>query len=220
MREWARDSLYLVAGVYQQCDDGMVVYRGPRPGPGWHAHGYLRKTLWLLVNGQPRQQTIYKQRWRLYGTTQTVHDRPPDDPALLRSCTLIIVVKLWAWLDGDCGIHHRREVFASLDDVASERTMQRWMQRMLRSALDIQQAIRLAVIQRCEPRPVDDLFRGGLSPPPSLVQRHRQDPHAASILWRAFAMLITSASHLTVVMCTLLAEARRRWQRTDIPSMI
>jgi hypothetical protein len=220
VRQQARDSLFLIAGGYQQRCDGALVYRRQRPGPGWHAHGYLRKTLWLLVGGQPRQQTIHKQRWLRYGTTQTVHDRPPDDPALLRFCTLIIAVKLWAWLDGDCGIHRRREVFASLDGVGSERTVQRWMQRALPDALDMQQAIRLAVIQRCEPRPVDDLFRGGLSPPPSLLRRHRQNPLPASTLWRAFAMLVTSASQLSLPVCTLLAEARRRWQRTDNPSMI
>ena len=220
VRQRARDSLFVVAGVYQRCSDGTLIYRRARPGPGWHAHGYVRKTLWLLVGGEPRRRTVCKQRWLRYGTTQTVHDRPPDDPVLWRCCTLIVVLKLWAWLDGDGGIHRRGEVFASLETVASERTVQRWMQRALRAGLDIVQAIRLAVIQRCEPRPVDELFRGGLSPPLSLLRRHWQDPLPASTLWRAFAMLITSASQLALPLCTLLAEARRRWQRTDSPSLI
>jgi hypothetical protein len=218
--EQARNSLFLMSGVYQQRSDGTLVYRKARPGPGWHAHGCLRKPLWVLVDGRPQQRTIHKQRWLRYGTTMTVHDRPPDDPVLLRCCTLIVVLKLWAWLDGDDGIHRRREVFASLDEVGSERTVQRWMRRALGDALEIQQVIRLAVIERCEPRPVDDLFRGGLSPPPSLLRRYRQNPLPASTLWRAFAMLMTSASQLALPLCTLLAEARGRWQRTDNPSMI
>jgi len=219
LRRRARDSLFILTGVYDVVGEALV-FRGERPGAGWHAHGYTSKKLVLLADGQPRRWSIRKQRWLRYGTTETVHSRPPDDPALVRSCTLVIVLALWSWLDGERGIHRREEILPALSGLVSTRTVQRWMARALNDALDIEQTIRLAVIDKCEPRPIDNLFRGGLSPPPSLVRRHRRNPLPASTLWRAFAILTRSALHFDLSISPLLAEARGRWTGARAPRTI
>ena len=84
---WVRDSLFVEAGIYVQLGDGRYLYRGERPGPGWHGHGYFKKTLTMLKDGRPRREVVLKHRWLRVGTNETCHSRPPDDPVLIRSCS-------------------------------------------------------------------------------------------------------------------------------------
>ena len=92
------------------------------------------------------------------------------------------------------------------------RTLQRWLSKARRHALDIQQAIRHELIEKCEPRPVERLFPRGLSPPKSLRRRFGS-PDDLDTLWRAFAMLLAGAAGLDFHVSHLLAGARRRWHR-------
>ena len=162
---------------------------------------------------------LYKQRWRLVGTNTTCHSRPPDDPRLLRFCTLIMVLRVWAFINSVVGFHNRTEILPDLSEGSggADRTVQRWTKRMLASALEIQQAIRMAILsmRRNEPRPEEDWFRGGLSPPSVVSQRRWSAPVLHQTLWRAFAMLFVAANELGIHVSLLLAEARRRWHAQD-----
>ena len=216
LRPAERDSLYAVAGVYRHRVDVGLQYDGVRPGLGWHAHGYFPKGLWMLRRGQLVFRSVWKRRWRLIGTNTTCHSRPPDDPAFVHFCTLIVVLKLWAWLSSGMGLHHRQQPSDPIPR-GSTRTVQRWLRRALPRSEDIQQAIRLAVIERSEPRPVERLFPRGLSPPQELVGRGWKDPSSVTTLWRALRILFHGSKALSIPLTVLLAEARGRWSGHDLP---
>ena len=217
LRALVRSSL-VEAGAYEQREDGSLEVRGRRPAAGWQGHGYFDRWLWVLRDGALVRVKLWKHRWRRAGSTTTCHSRSPEELGSLGACAVIVVLSLWSWLDGGGGLHSPRRV-PVLEDLEesgpSTRTMQRWLCRALPDALAIQQAIRLAVIERCEPRPVETLFVGGLSPPEGLMRRPWRDPPAVASLWRAFAILLGGAFELDVPASLLLAEARRRWSDHD-----
>lgn len=216
--QWVLDSVFALAGVYRPCGDGEYVYYGERPGTGWHGHGYFTKTLTVLVGGAPARMRLSKHRWRLAGSNETVHSRPPGDPELLRFCTLIVFLRVWGWMSSPVGFHRRREVHGGLESgCGSDRTVQRWAARAMSEALEIQQAVRLSIIEESEPRPVESLFRGGLSPPDAVMKRRWLSPADVETLWRACAMLLVATRKLARHASTLLAGARRRWPTTKAP---
>jgi hypothetical protein len=211
--ELVRDSLLILTGVYAADAKGELWFIGERPSGGWHVHGWCEKTSVVLQGGLPRSVVVHKRRWLLAGTYTTCHSRPPDDLPLVRFCTLIVVLRIWAWVSSAVGFHNRRELLEQVDDTwGSDRTVQRWTARAMGSALNTQQAIRAAILElrRREPRPEEDWFRGGLSPP-SVVTRRWSDPASHQTLWRAIAMLFVGAKELGTHVSSLLAEARRRW---------
>ena len=210
--EVVRDSLYVVSNVYRRDRDGGLRYSGHRPGSGWHAHGYTGKTITFLEAGSVVQHVVLKRRWLLYTSTQTCHSRPPDDVRSSYFCTLILSLKLFSWLSTS-GIHTSTEVIDSLEGVVSARTLQRLMTRLRPHAFEAEHAIRAALIERCEPRPFERLFPGGLSPPAALLRRQWQAPLAIGRLWRALTMALIGAAKLGMSPPILLAEARGRWNR-------
>lgn len=203
--------------VYLERDDGDLVFIGQRPAGHWHGHGYFPKLAVMLCNGRPVVVRVWKHRWRLAGSHTTCHSRPPDDLAGSRCSTLVVMLKLWAVLSVAVGIHNRKEVFEDLDDYGSTRTVQRWLACAMRNAVEIQQAIGAAARDKKEPRPGEDLFQGGLSPPRAFYRRTWQNPLAAVELWRAIAMLLIASKELGVNASILLAEARRRCQKNEKP---
>ena len=211
VRKAACNSLLLATGLCIRCSDGSLRYNGEQPGPGWHVHGYCDKTLWLLEDGEVIRVLLHKRRWLLYGTNKTCHSRPPGDSALVRSSSLIVFLVLWTWLDGGQGLHNRQDVFPDLERCASGRTAQRWLHRSRSMAIEIQQAIRLVLIERCEPRPVEILFPVGLPPPEGLLRRRWDDVESTESLWRALAFALIGSVALSVPLSSLLAEARGRW---------
>ena len=215
---WVRDSLFALAGIYAPLGSGGYVYHGERPGADWHGHGYCRKTLTMLVDGAPVAVRLRKHRWRLAGTTTTCHSRPPDDPALIRFCTLIVFLRVWSWVGSTVGFHKRSEVHEGLESgCGSDRTVQRWTARAIEDAMEIQQAIRLSVMEESEPRPVESLFQGGLSPPDAVMKRRWRSPSDVETLWRAYAMLLVASKELARHASYLLAGARRRWPAKKAP---
>ncbi len=210
LRQWAARSLFAAAEVYRSRASGELQYDGVRPDQGWHAHGYFRVVLWMVVDGAPRRLGVWKRRWLEVATGRTVHSRPPDNLPRVSSCTLIVVLTLWSWLDGDAGVEGYRHALPGLEQHGSRRSVQRWLRRALPQSLKIQQAIRRAVIERCEPRPVEHLFPSGLSPPEGLVQRRWRTPSEVYPLWRGLALLMLAATTLDLPIPVLLAEARGR----------
>jgi len=108
----------------------------------------------------------------------------------------------------EAGLHNVAQVSHALDDHACTRTVQRWLRQLGVQALEIQQAIRSALIERCEPRPVEHLFPGGLSPPESLARRPWREPDSVATLHRALTMLFVGVIELDLPTAVLLAEAR------------
>jgi hypothetical protein len=167
-----------------------------------------------VVGGHVTAVWLQKQRWLDASTGRTCHSRPPDDVPWLHFCTLVIALKLWSWLDGGRGVATAPSVVLDEQDRPCPRTVQRWLARARPHAMEIQQAVRLAIIERSEPRPVETLFPGGLSPPGHVVRRPWRDPPALDKLWRALAMLLGGALGLCIPAAVLLAEARGRWDET------
>ncbi len=200
----------MVSGVYRHCLDGSLYYMGVRPGAGFHAHGYCFKDIIYLKHGHIVKLRVFKRRWLCYKTGHTCHSRPPDDASASYFCTLIILLKLWRWLNTG-GLHTSSEVLDTLEGIGSNRSMQRWMKRILPHGLLFQQAIRRVLIERSEPQPMERLFPVGLSPPEHLVRRHWHNLPGVLTVWRGATMLMYGARALNTDVAIILAEARGRW---------
>lgn len=202
------DSLCFSSGSYRHRADGSLFYVAERPGADWYAHGTTPRLLTVLRRGRVRRVLLHKQRWRHRHTGETRHDRPPDDIAWVRACSLVVVVALAAWVTGSAGLQQHHPVVPDLADVPSRRTLQRWLARALPLARLTAQAIRHAVVDKSEPRPVESLVSRGRSPPAS---RRWRDPAAVWILSGALTALLSGAARLRCTAARLLAGARRRW---------
>lgn len=198
----------LRADGYHLRADGSFAYAGARPGPGWHAHGQHTTHPNVLAGGEITPITVHKQRWRLKGTNQTCHSRPPDDLGL-RYSALVVAVALFGWLDAALGLHSHAALFPDLDEAPSRRTLQRWLARARPHALAFQQHVRQALVDLLEPRSAEDLFPGGLPPPVARRQLWR-DPARVGQLHRGLAWLIGASIALVRPTASLLAEARWR----------
>ena len=107
------------------------------------------------------------------GTNETCHSRPPDDIGSVWFCSLIVAVSLWGWLSSGDGVHVHEPVLEALAERPSARTVQRWLERALPHADETALALRRAVLERSEPRPMASHVGGGLSPPKRWVDAWR-----------------------------------------------
>ena len=214
LAELISGGLLVDAGIHRRRADGSLQYDGERPGPEWHAHGYMQRLLVAELDG--RRVVLWKRRWRSTvdgASPLTVHSRPPDDLASVWSCATVVLLKLWAWLDGHGGSCRYVEPEPIERLGGSRRTVQRWMRRALPKTTHTLQAIRRAVMERSEPRPMEQLFPRGVPPPERLRRRQWRAPAPVSTLWQACAMLLGGADALDVNPPLLLAEAR--WRQDD-----
>jgi hypothetical protein len=202
-------SLFVFGEGYQIVADEVLFYEGRRPGPDWHRHGTFATRRYMVVREKLRRFTVLKQRWCLNDRSATRHSRPPDDLGLQYDA-LIVALKLWTWLNAGLGLHRYVEILPALEGKVASRTLQRWLHRTLPRSLEIQHAIRAAVIERCEPRPLETLFPGGLSPPGTLTRLHWKEPTTVGQLWRGLTFLFEGAIRLGISAAPLLAEARGR----------
>lgn len=211
------ESLFGVTRLYARRSNGDLQYDGERPGNEWHAHGWYLTGPWMLSAGRPVQRRLWKRRWLLIGTMTTCHSEPPDLCPRFRCCTLSMLVLLWSWLDSGESLHNYRQLFKYLEGFVTSRTLRRWLRQAADQSLRIQQAIRHAAIERCEPRPIEDLFPSGLPPPRSLLQRKWRDPAGTVKLWRGLAIALGTSIRLAVPTAILLAEARGRMSPEKAP---
>lgn len=205
--------LLVGAGLYRERADGSLQYDGVRPGSEleWHAHGYMERLLVAKPDGG--RVVLWKRRWLSTAdgaSPRTVHSRPPDDLASVWFSATVVVLKLWAWLDGAAGLYTYAEPDCVRQLGGSRRTVQRWLGRALPLATQTLQAIRRAVIERSEPRPMEQLFPRGIPPPEKLRRRHWRVPASVYNTWQACALLLGGAIALNVNAPVLLAEARGR----------
>jgi len=200
----ARRSLAQLQGY--EIEGDRLIWRGSRPGPGWHVHGWTESHPKMLLAGEIEKLTVLKRRWCLADRSATTHSRPPEDIGFTYEA-LIVAMEIWCWLDAAVGLH--RYLTPCLEG-PSRRTVQRWLHRSLPRAVALQSAVRHALIERSEPRPLETLFPTGLPPPGALLRRRWRDPQAVDCLWRGLTMLFVGAEKLHVSAATLLAEARGR----------
>jgi hypothetical protein len=130
-----------------------------------------------------------------------------DVIAHVPNCTLVIAALLWCYFQSGNGIY--KGTGSKLDQAAVPRTLARYLARAKAVATNTQQAIREVLIAIKEPRPWDQGFKHGLSPPPGLLTRHH-NAHKTHLLWRALAMLIHSTESLCVNPCLIMARAKIR----------
>lgn len=200
----------VAAGVYERRADGVLVFRGERPGDDWDAHGYFERWLQTVVDGEHVRERLLKRRWR-HVLGSTCHSRPPDDVAQIHFCTAVVVLSLWSWLTSGAGVEVYEDVFPSLSERPSRRTVQRWMRRALAHAASTHQFFRLVVIERGEPRPMKRLFPSGLAPPGNEDRRRWKAAASVHLLRGGLEIAIDSAVSFDVPLALLLAEARGRW---------
>ncbi len=135
---WMKDSLFALGGVYRPHKNGTYIYVGERPGEEWYGHGYFPRWLTMLTFGKPTKICVYKHRWRHRDTEKTTHSRPPDDPRLVRFCTLVVMLRIWAYVSSEFGFHNRKEVYEGMETgCGSERTVQRWTSRAMSNGIEI-----------------------------------------------------------------------------------
>lgn len=198
------------AGIYERRADGVLVFRGERPGHDWDAHGFFQRRLHTLVDGVGVRERLLKQRWR-HVSGSTCHSRPPDDVAQIHFCTGVVMLCLWAWLTSGAGVEAYEDVFPSLSERPSRRTVQRWLARALEHATSTHQFLRLVVIERGEPRPMKRLFPSGLAPPGDEDRRRWKAAASVHLLRGGLEIAVNSALSFDVPLALLLAEARGRW---------
>lgn len=200
----------VAAGIYERRADGVLVFDGERPGADWDAHGYFKRWLLTVVDGECVRLRLLKRRWR-HVRGSTCHSRPPDDVAQIHFCTVVVVVCLWAWLVSGRGAEVHEDVFPSLSERPSRRTRQRWMQRALVHGASTQQFLRFVVIERGEPRPMKRLFPSGLAPPGYEDRRRWKDRAMVDAVRAGLEIVVDGAASLEIPLALLLAEARGRW---------
>jgi hypothetical protein len=202
----ARQALLTVGCGYHRLPDGSFAFPGDRPGADWHVHGWLVVRPRMRLGGVLGTVTVRKRRWRRADRSSTRHSRPPDDLGV-RFDAVTVALELWCWLDAAVGLNRYLTPF---DDGPDRRTVQRWLARAVPNALETQQAIRRAVIERSEPRPMETLFPAGLDPPASLTRRSWKHPAEVYQLKTGLYLLFAGALGLDVLAAPLLAEARGR----------
>jgi len=122
---------------------------------------------------------------------------------------LVVLLKLASWLLSGVGqCHAVGGEPPAVAKAASRRTTQRWLHRLLPDAAVVQGGLRIAVVERSEPQPVERLFPGGVSPPEAIRRRRWKAPEAVYRLATGLVFLVQGAERLNTSATTLLAEAQ------------
>jgi len=183
----------------------------------FHAHGRFRRWVKTLRNFTLTPVRVWKHRWLCLCCGRTMSTGPADVLPYIQVCTLVLVALLWSYLNGEKGIHNALP--SELEHAACPRTLARYLRRAKALGLKTQQAIREVLIEQKEPRPWEECFRSGLSPPAALIRRHRESP-PAGVLWRTLSMLLEGSQALAALPCLLMAWARQKAKQRLAPFLI
>jgi hypothetical protein len=183
----------------------------------FHAHGRYTRWVKTLKDAVLTPVRVWRQRWLCLCCGRTMSNGTPDVLPYVPNCTLVILALLWSYLEGGKGIH--KSIPQELYEAATPRTLARYLKRSKRVCMKTQQAIREVLMEIKEPRPWEEGFFSGLSPPRSLLERHR-DPSQVTILWRALAMLLRGSETLSASPCLLMARARKKAEQRRSPFMM
>jgi len=183
----------------------------------FHSHGRYRRWVKTLRAFTLTSVRVWKHRWFCLCCGRTMSAGPPDVLPHLPFCTLVVVLLLWSYLDGGKGTHNAFP--EELGHSIGARTLARYLKRAKALSLKTQQVIREVLIEQKEPRPWEECFGSGLSPPESLIVRH-PEPSPAAKLWRALAMLLQGSQTLSASPCLLMARARAKAEQRLAPFLI
>jgi len=183
----------------------------------FHAHGRYKRWVKTMKEFVLTAVRVWKHRWLCLCCGRTMSTGPPDVLPYIPFCTLVVVALLWCYLDGEKGIVNALP--PELEHTVGTRTLARYLKRAKAVCLKTQQAIREVLIEQKEPRPWEECFPSGLSPPPSLTKRHRE-PSSAAKLWRALAMLLQGSKTLSASPCLLMARAREKSEQRQAPFLL
>ncbi len=209
---------FISGDIYRRGE--VYVYQGeapeecPRCGSQrgrYHSHGGFLRWLKTFVNDRIERIRLRKPRYLCLSCHQTFSLDPPEILPYKRYSSFLIVLCLWSYLVSMAGMHHCLPGEVSED--ISVRTVARHLSLAKALAVETQQAIREVLIRKTEPRPVEELFPGGLDPPESLRRKQSTEPDTASTLWRALYMLRQGAQALPIDPRALLAWANQTSQR-------
>ncbi|MCP4239189.1 MAG: hypothetical protein GY772_01370 [bacterium] len=142
--------------------------------------------------------------WLEVATGQTVHSRHPSE-FVGASATIDSVFRVVARLvDGEPHASPRGQLPTGQP---SRRTAQRWRAGLLTKAQEWMHCIRLALINRLVPRPLEELFPLNGVPPPTPLRARSDVPfrHLRDALW----LLFEGARRSNLSVHTLLVAARR-----------
>ena len=179
----------------------------------FHAHGRYQRSLTTLKDRFLKTIKIWKNRWLCLCCGRTMSNGSEDIVAYKQNCTLVIVALLWAYLDSGKGLHNG--IPQQLDQAASPKTLWRYFKQAKTVCRQTQQSIREVLIEVTEPRPWDDCFFHGLSPPQGFFNRHRDVPKTRD-LWRTLSMLRIGSRTLSKAPCLLMARARTAAQQKHL----
>lgn len=182
---------------------------GTREGR-YHSHGGFLRWLKTLVDGGIERIRLRKPRFLCLTCGKTFSLHPPETIPRKSYCSFLIILFLWSYLTSSEGMHQCLPGEFSED--VSARTVARYLWSARRVATETQQFIREVLIQKIEPRPVEELFPGGLDPPESLRRKQSKEPDTAWSLWRALHMLRQGAQAIPIDPRTLLAWANQTSQ--------
>jgi hypothetical protein len=183
----------------------------------FHAHGRYQRSLTTLKDCFLKTIRIWKHRWLCLCCGRTMSNGSEDIVAYKHNCTLVIVALLWAYLESGQGLHNG--IPQALDQAASPRTLWRYFNHAKTVCQNTQQTIREVLIEMSEPRPWDDCFFHGLSPPEGFFKWHRDAPKTR-ILWRALTMLRIGSRNLSKAPSLLMARARTAAQQKHLRFLI
>ena len=184
----------------------------------YHAHGSFLRWLKSYIEGRIKRIRIRKPRYMCLMCGHTFSLHPPEGIPYKPTCNILIVIFLWSYLISNMGMHNCLP--GELCDEVSARSVARYLKSAKGIAVETQQFIGEVLIKKMEPRPVEDLFSGGLDPPESLLQRQQNEPEKASILWQALYMLQKGAKALSIDPRTLLARANQKSRQKNSSFLI
>jgi len=206
---------------------GIYVYRGeapevcPRCGSRrgrYYSHGGFLRWLRTFVDDRIQRIRLRKPRFLCLTCQKTFSQNPPDVLPYKRTSSFLIVLCLWNYLVSPAGIH--RCLPGAVSEDISARTVVRHLQSAKAVAAETQQFIREVLIRKMEPRPVEELFPGGLDPPETLRRKRFKEPDTAWTLWRALHMLRQGAEVLCIDPRTLLAWAQQSEHARSRPFLL
>jgi hypothetical protein len=183
----------------------------------FYAHGSYRRWVKTMRDFALASVKVWRHRWLCLCCGRTMSTGPPDVLSHIPFCTLVVVALLWCYLDGGKGVHNTLP--PELEHSVGAKTLSRYVKRAKALSLKTQQAIREVLIEQKDPRPWEDCFSSGLSPPASFLKRHQESSPAAK-LWRALAMLIQGSQTLAVSPCLLMARAKEKSEQRLAPFLL
>ncbi len=179
----------------------------------FHAHGRYQRSLTTLKDRFLKTIKIWKHRWLCLCCGRTMSNGSEDIAAYKQNCTLVIVALLWAYLESEKGLHNC--IPEKLYQAASPKTLWRYVNQAKTVCRQTQQSIREVLIEMTEPRPWDDCFFHGLSPPEGFFKWHRDAPKTRN-LWRTLTMLRIGSRNLSKAPSLLMARARTAAQHKHL----